>query len=111
MRSLLPTPSASARPQAAAGSSGGSEPIRLPAAPLLAAINRRGGLRVLLAGRRHTPEGRRIGGVYQRARTRGWVTVAAGDELACRCLGVHPCAVWGAQFWAVPATAPNRPTS
>jgi len=63
-------------------------------------VSAAGGVGVLLRGRRRTTEGERLARAYYRALERGWITVAAGDELACRLLGVHPSAVWGEQFWA-----------
>lgn len=72
---------------------------RLPAQPLVDAVERRGGVGRALSWRRSTREGRQAARAYARARARGWVHVAAGDELACRLLRVHPAVVWGEAFW------------
>jgi hypothetical protein len=71
----------------------------LPAEPLAAAVSASGGIGTLLRGRRRTTEGERLARAYYRALKRGWITVAAGDELACNLLGVHPSAIWGQRFW------------
>jgi hypothetical protein len=74
--------------------------VWLPAAPLAAAVRAAGGVGALLKGRRRTREGERLARAYYRALQRGWITVATGDELACKLLRVHPSAVWGQRFWA-----------
>jgi hypothetical protein len=71
----------------------------LPAGPLAAAVRTAGGMSTLLLGQRRTSEGERLARAYYRALERGWITVAAADELACRLLRVHPAAIWGEQFW------------
>lgn len=93
-------------------------PVRLPAQPLMTAVQHRGGLRQLLAGRRKTKEGMWAARAYARACASGWVSLGAGDQLACRLLGVHPVAVWGEAFWqstgapddGAPVTPPRRDT-
>lgn len=84
-------------------------PGRLPAQPLMTAVQHRGGLGELLAGRRTTKEGRWAARAYARACASGWVSLGAGDQLACRLLGVHPVAVWGEAFWRSiePPTTPD----
>jgi hypothetical protein len=72
----------------------------LPAEPLADAVHKAGGVGALLRGRRRTTEGERLARAYYRALERGWITVAAGDELACKLLRVHPSAIWGQRFWA-----------
>lgn len=72
----------------------------LPAEPLTEAVQAAGGLRVLLRDRRRTREGRRLAQAYYRGVRQGWVTVAAGDDMACKLLGVHPAAIWGLRFWS-----------
>lgn len=72
----------------------------LPVEPLAAAVHASGGVGALLKGRRRTSEGQRLARAYYRALERGTTTVAAGDELACKLVGVHPSAIWGRRFWA-----------
>lgn len=72
----------------------------LPVEPLAAAVHASGGVGALLKGRRRTREGERLARAFYRALERGATTVAAGDELACKLLGVHPSAIWGRRFWA-----------
>lgn len=71
----------------------------LPAEPLAAEVCASGGVGALLKGRRRAAEGERLARAYYRALERGWITVAAGDELACKLLGVHPSAICGQRFW------------
>lgn len=70
-------------------------PLVLPAAPLLAAVQARGGLRACGVRREETPGAERLTKAYYRAVQRGWLNCFVADELAVAVLGLHPAAVWG----------------
>jgi hypothetical protein len=78
---------------------------RLPVEALQDAIATAGGIRAAtaaLGGR----DQERLRQAYHRAMRRGWVDLYVVDEIAVRCLGVHPCMLYGAGWWdavAVPA--------
>jgi hypothetical protein len=74
---------------------------RLSSAPIVSAVNARGGLgeltRRLAVGDR---ELNRIRRAYHRAVADGTVTYMCADWLCCRVLREHPSLVYGADWWA-----------
>lgn len=72
----------------------------LPAAPLVTLVEQRRqsnnpNKRLILTGK-HA----RLWKAYDRARTNGWVTPHAADELAIHYLQMHPAEIWGIDMWA-----------
>ncbi len=63
----------------------------LPSAPLVALVERRGGL-----GGQIDPTTRRA---YDRAKSSGSLTPFAADELTHAVLGCHPCEVWPREWF------------
>lgn len=72
----------------------GLQPERLPAEPLIQAVERRGGIRAVLPDYR-SREGMRLNRAYYRAMDRGYVIEPVADDLAVNLLGVHPMDLWG----------------
>jgi hypothetical protein len=82
--------------------------VRLPAEPLVAAVEARGGLAECGLSRAGTPAHPRAGAyrrLYERSRARGWIGLFDADELAVKVLGVHPCRVWDDGWWEANAHA------
>lgn len=67
--------------------------LRLPALPLVQAVERRGGLRGVLSDY-GSPESSRLRRAYYRAKQRGYVYEGGADDLAIHLLGVHPGDLW-----------------
>ena len=70
----------------------------LPAAPLLAAVEHRGGISACLGEGVDHQQSTQILSLLAAARKKGRVTVWTGDRLAVQVLGVHPVTVWG-ELW------------
>jgi hypothetical protein len=91
-------------------SPGATSPARtvawLPSEPLVRLVQARGGFAACGLQRPHRDAIKRLrlveclGRAYRRARTRGHLTVYAADLMSIRVLGLHPCQVWGALWWA-----------
>lgn len=67
--------------------------VRIPAAPLVSAVERRGGLPECIPDYR-TREGMRLRRAYVRAKQRGWLYDRAADDLAVHLLGLTLDEVW-----------------
>jgi hypothetical protein len=65
----------------------------LPAEPLVAAVQARGGVRACVGA-----DGA-LERAYGRARGSQRLTIAAADKLAVRVLGMHPALLWGDAWW------------
>ncbi|MGN6244534.1 MAG: hypothetical protein ACTHQ3_12815 [Motilibacteraceae bacterium] len=77
----------------------------VPAAPLLEAVERRGG--PAAAG---IPQHSALERAYYRARRAGEVTVKTADRFAVELLREHPAIVWGDAWWtsAAATVGPRR---
>ena len=87
----------------------------LPIAPLLDTINKKGGLAWLVASRMNddpyaepdtdaaseTREYARIKRALSRARKAGTVTHLWADDFCIKYLGLHPCSVFGDDWWEI----------
>jgi hypothetical protein len=70
---------------------------RLPIEPLRRAVERRGGLAQLGAGKHGDTALRQA---YHRGLRQGYLSLVAADQLAVRLLGAHPIELWG-DAWLV----------
>jgi hypothetical protein len=75
-------------------------PAHLPAAPLLAAIDARGGMGPAMRSRGfHGNSRQALEKLYKRLREGRPVNVYVADSFCIRVLGVHPVAVYGEDWW------------